>query len=302
MIFIMENKKRSLIIILLATILFTSLPVLAGTLNGAECSTAFFKVMKPGLEAYAAVEDIINMDISSFRAQVSGIVSLVETLANSLLAIFITIEIISEIDRKADDYRWEDAVRLLLKLLVIKTVIDMSSDILAAMYASVGVLMNGLTSGNMGTSMESMIRDYADDLAAPLDGLTYTLISTDYMFAYIEAVIMKWILSISGVLVSVIAATRIFQIVMMDCFAPIPMAFCGWSELKDTTKRFLMSYFAICLHGAVILVIMRVFTVLMSSSAIGNLSGFSQILVCSIALLKSIMSSSNWAKEIIGAA
>lgn len=307
MTFILENKKRAWALLIIFTLSFCTIPVLAAKYDSstiADCKKEIIEMITPGAESFEAIEELINIDISGFNAQTAPLTDGIKTLASSILGIFITIEILTEIERKGDDFRWEDSLKLLLKLLIIKTVVDMTSDLLTAMYSSVGVLMNTIAAEGTGLSFEDAIKNYANNLCDPLDGKSYFLspLLGAYMWCMLEAFIVKWVLIISGVLVSVIAATRIFQIVMLNCFAPIPMAFCGWSETKDTTKRFLMSYFATCLHGVVIMVIIRVFMVLMSSESIGALSGIMQILVCTIALLKSVMSSSNWSKEIIGAA
>lgn len=255
------------------------------------------------LETMAAAEQIIISDISVYDGEVSSIANAIKTLANSLLAIFVTAEILSEINRKGDDFRWEDSLRVVLKLLIIKNFIDMAPLIMNAMYNSVNAIITQLGTG--GNSLDVGLNTSAiaigEKIMKDIDECSGIFKGMQQSFIYVKFWIVMLGIKVCGLLVDVVAFARVIQLLMLKTLSPIPIVFCGWGETKDTTKRFALAFFAICLQGLVISVCFRIYLVILAQPVITSMSTTTGMLIATLVLAKSVMSSGNWAKELLGA-
>ena len=253
------------------------------------------------LETMAAAEQIITSDTGVYDSQVDGIADAIKALATTLLAIFVTAEVLSEINRKGDDFRWEDTLRLVIKLLIIKNIVDISPTVMSAMYNSVNdIILNlgtGATSLDEGLNASAIAfgQKVMDDIDG-CSGIKFLRQSFIYTKFWISMIGIK----VCGLLVDVVAFSRVIQLLMLRTLSPIPVVFCGWSETKDTTKRFALAFFAVCLQGLVISVCFRVYIVILSQPVIANMSTTTGMLIATLVLAKAVMSSGNWAKELLG--
>lgn len=256
------------------------------------------------LEAMATAETIITQDISTYDSQMSNIADSVKLLSSSLLAIFVIIEILTELNRKGDEFRWEDSVNLIIKLLIIKNVVDISPLVMNAMYNSVNkiILQLGQGSTSLDASLNTSAIAIGKKVMEEIDACKGIFKGIQQSFIYVKFWLNMLAIKICGLLVDVVAFSRIFQILWLKTLSSIPIVFCAWNETKDITKRFALSFFAVCLQGLVISVSFRLYLVVLQQPVISNMSTTIGMLLATLILAKAVMSSGNWAKELLGAA
>lgn len=205
--------------------------------------------------------------------------TVIRPLALLLMFIYFTIAIVDKASQ--ENFTWEQLWRLLGMLLVSKFVIEHGFEILKLCF-DIGMAIaadiqawtgyGGDTAAGV-ENAEEIINNFKEGL-----GLTGVLsvLGDLVMFVYL---LLPWALAwLIRLCVSVICYTRVIEIYLRATWAPVAMADFFHSGLQGTGARFLKNFLAVCLQGAVILVIAILFSKLMTgitaSSADSNLFTF----------------------------
>lgn len=253
---------------------------------------------------FSSIDGILQLSPEIYRSHSSltAIEEPVSTLAQGLMAIFIVIQLMAELNRKGDDFRWEDGARIAAQFIILKVIIDTYPDILAAMYESGKELVRS-TNLTMGDEVRELI---LTELIAPLvNDIQGVWKHVFWILDYLGVALFCVVLDVIGMIIFVICICRIIQMAIMTVMAPLPLAFVIWSETRDITKRFFLSYFAVCLQGVFIFIALAVFshtksTVLKQTLGMGD--GLVPSLLSLVILAVCVVSSGRWAKEILGVA
>ncbi len=253
---------------------------------------------------YSSIDGVLELspEVYQSHSSLSALNDSVSTLAQGLMAIFIVIQLMTELNRKGDDFRWEDGARIAAEFIVLKVIFDTYPDILTAMYESGKELVRGAHL-SLGHEVQELI---LTDLVLPLtDPVTGVWGHIFWIFDYLGAALFCVVLAVIGMIIFVICICRVIQMAIMTVMAPLPLAFVIWSETRDITKRFFLAYFAVCLQGAFIFIAFAIFSYTKSevlSNVLGLGTGIVPSLLSLVILAVCVVSSGRWAKEILGVA
>lgn len=243
-------------------------------------------IMGQGIASLSGISDVID-SVHAFILPVAWII----------LSILCLIDIIDVVTRKGEEMRWEDIIRILIKLVICKSIMEVIPYLMDAMF-------------NSATELAGQINQSIDD--SVLSGIRVGIANTikdDPTGGFIKTIpdrilqILQFLLGlliglavyISGLVVYVIAYGRIMELLVLQALSPLPCAFAGWQETKDIPKKFTLSYFAVCLQGVTMIICVRIYILLISNS-----TGNTMFLIFTVTLVVGITKSGNWAKQIVG--
>lgn len=253
-----------------------------------------------------------NLFSPSSGGAYSAVLTTVENLHNSvirplallLMFIYFTIALVDKMSQ--ENFTWEQLWRQIAMLLVSKFIIEHGFEILKLCF-DIGMAIaadiqawtgyGGDTASGV-ENAEEIINNFKEGL-----GLTGVLsvLGDLVMFVYL---LLPWALSwIIRLCVSVICYTRVIEIYLRATWAPVAMADFFHSGLQGTGARFLKNFLAVCLQGAVILVIAILFSKLMNGLVANDQNLFTFIgkyLAFYASAIMLMFKSLSLSKEIVG--
>jgi hypothetical protein len=231
-----------------------------------------------------------------------------------LIAVVCLLISFAQVAAKVDLIKWEMGVKLGIKFVFTKLMIERGHLFLEACWNQAGLwiraLVNAsgvgsLSSGGIGNMLfEETLKPIVEDAG--------TMEKFALLLPVLIFVLATWII---GMFLYVIAVGRLFEIYVLLLFAPIGFAFFpldngDGSGFSRITGRFVRTFAAACLHGVMIigcLVVFNVFTSAMVNTAISNLDSgmfgamFGVILI-QVVLAMAVAKSRGWANAILDAA
>ena len=132
-------------------------------------------------------------------------------------------------------------------------------------------------------------------------------ISVTATFYNIQLFIIGLILKIVFIMCAIIVIARVFELLVYTAIAPIPLATLSCEGLQDVGKGFLKSFAGVCLQSVVIIIMMIVYSTMLSSSAFdfsaisNQWRGQVKLLLFTFIFGAGVMQSGSWAKKICGA-
>lgn len=271
----------------------------------------------------SSVKDAAELLAGGFTSGITGssLFNLADMIAQAYIAPFCTtilcICLMIELAigaAKIDKLRWEDGVKIAVKLCLGKVCIDSGSTLLEAIYlqsqswiSSIG----GTATSSMGGTINKSIPDLIDNVTG--FGNVIGLLVT--------SIIMVIAIFVCGLLIKVMAYGRMFEIYAYVVISPLPLAFAplsggGEVGVNNITKRFLKTFIGVCLQGVMMLIVLRTFKLIIGNALIDAINdivvGSSDdmmkivellytMLLGSIALVVSVSKSGSWAKGIVDA-
>lgn len=217
-----------------------------------------------GEDLFDGIIEILTKD--PFTAY--GVQNVVTSLYNAIMAaammlmfIYFLIAVVDKMT--SENFTWEQLWKQMAMLLAAKLVIEHGLEIMTLM-SKVGVEIVGIVKaeglGEMrgGIDAEAVI----DNFESGFSGI-FKIIGDLVLFMYI---IFPWILSwIMGMCVKIICYTRLIEIYIRACFAPLALSDFFKNGFQGNGWRYLKSFFAICLQGGIILAIAVLFSKLLDS-------------------------------------
>lgn len=243
----------------------------------------------------------------------TNITSAIKSTAITLCVLFFMIDFFQK-SLHLQWVTWENIMMFFLKLFLARLFINNVGGIMA-------MIQNGFASmiGDTGLtwSLSFLIFPPKNDLEYFLSGeaLARAESSADVLWGDIDVMagfynigitIVGLIMKIVFIIAAIIVIARIFELLVYTVIAPIPFATFSCEGLQDVGKGFLKSYAAVCLQAVVIVVMMIVYSVLLTDEnrAILHLSGLGQGVVALLMTFifgAGVMQSGNWAKKFCGA-
>ena len=232
------------------------------------------EIFKDNALAYA---DLISSIINSFKEIILNILGIniydanivttgIESAALSLAGLFLAMEMISMISEFRFE-RIEDAIRLWIKLLFAKIIIENSSNIIGSIYdlfKGLGVVSidDGFSkiSGSIGNITEAAI--------APNKGL----LGEGYIFSCIVLLIVTLVVSALLIMLTIEIMGIVFEIGIHQAIGPIAISTLCNSTARSTGIAFIKSYAAVCLQTTVIGAIFTVYVKFADDFIVSDLS------------------------------
>ena len=219
------------------------------------------EIFKNNALAYA---DLISSIISSFKAIILNILEIdiydakivttgIESAALALAGLFLAMEMISLISEFRFE-RIEDAIRLWIKVLFAKIIIENSSVIIGGVYdlfRDLGMISidEGFTkiSANIGVITEETI------------DANKGMLGEGYIFACIVLLLVTLVVAIMLILLTIEIMGIVFEIGIHQAIGPIAISTLCNSTARSTGVSFIKSYAAVCLQTTVIGAIFTVY-------------------------------------------
>ncbi|WMJ77851.1 hypothetical protein RBQ61_02685 [Sedimentibacter sp. MB35-C1] len=191
--------------------------------------------------------------------------------------------------------RIEDIIRLILKMIIAKAVMEKSFELLNMVY---GIATDLILKVDFSVASIKIVDTAA--LAEQIDKMNF-IERIVFQTQFTPISIVSFILNL---MVFVICYGRIVEICIFTAVSPIPIATLSSEEYAGTAKGFFRHYFAICLHGLIIVIICMIFGGL-AQTLIGAADtsdfGVGMSISLSIMLIYVLSKSESWARQIMGA-
>ncbi|MCR4568147.1 MAG: hypothetical protein K5769_08840 [Pseudobutyrivibrio sp.] len=226
----------------------------------------------------------------------------------TIIGICLLIEL-AQVASKVDVIKWEHGLKIMVKMCLAKVFVDTAPKFLKACYqqASSWISSIGTTNIRIGTSLTERISDQCakiDGFWAPLGAM---------MTLNIPCLIIR----MCGLIVAVIAFGRMFEMYCLLAISPLPCAFFPLGDgsgggFSRITKKFLLNFIGVCLHGVMIMICIKVFGSIMTSivneelasggDALTNINNICyQLILGGIVLVMACAKSGQWAKSVLDA-
>lgn len=231
-----------------------------------------------GTGLFQDIFNMVNQNIFATSGKYATVRTLVANLYESavmpvalmLLCIYFLIALMDKFS--SENFTWEQMIRQMCMFLLGFALIDKGFELLDLLFQlgvefvnTVNGWINGGADGQIDKSLsDQIIKEFNDQKFAKI-GFIDDIFKFCYLFF---PYILSWIL---GMCVKIICYTRLIEIYIRAAFAPIAFSDFFHNGFQGGGWRFLKSFLAVCLQGAVILCIGAIFGALMP--VIFNLGG-----------------------------
>lgn len=232
--------------------------------------------------------------------------NIITPIALALLCIYFMVGMVDKLT--SEHFTWDQAMRQFCMLLAGFALIDYGLDLMNLLFklglALTQDIYGAVTSGSGAMSADTLDALYKNfQKETELTGLGF--IDDIVRFAYL---IIPWAISWAiSMVVTIVVYSRVIEIYARACFAPIAFSDFFNNGLHGSGWKFLKSFLAIALQGALILIITTIFSKLSQvlfgnfDDSIGYWAAMGQHLAFMISACMLMLRSLSLAKEIVGA-
>lgn len=190
--------------------------------------------------------------------------------------------------------RIEDIIRLLLKMIIAKIVMEKSFDLLNMVY---GMVTDLILEVDFSVASLKIVDTAA--LANHIEEMNW-IERVIFQTQFTPISIVSFILNL---MVFIICYGRILELCAFTALSPIPIATLSSEEYASTSKRFFQHYVAICLQGLIIVIDLMIFgglaQTLVGTAESGDF-GVGMSISLSVMLILVLSKSESWARQITG--
>ena len=262
-------------------------------------------------EALAKILDILQGGMASWE-EVLKIGQVLKPICMTIIAICLLIEVTQTLQR-VDALTFEHAAKFLIKIVLAKVMIDIAPSLLLAIYQTSVSWITGVKASGGDVKFGELIYESVGPLMAAQNGLWKTI------GLFLTATIVQLCIMGCAIITLVIAYGRMFELYVHLAVFPIPCSFLPLSGGNETfsriTIRFLKSFAAIALQGVLMAIVIRVYTLVMTTYVRTKLnevlrSGGNVVMwqlcllmmLASIVMVMALTKCGTWSKQIMDAA
>jgi len=237
-------------------------------------------------------------------------------VAYSLLGFFVAVELYHATQHMSTSKfgGLEMVMRCIIKVMVVKLVIDNTPVIMRAVYDLTVNLTIGVQKYATGLSGNSALMP-KEELQGVVAALTTDQVGVVVLLFLVMVVAVAVVFG-ATILVVVIALTRYIEIFLCVAFAALPLVCFASAETKSVGMGFAKNYLAVCLQGTILVLLIKFMVPLFSAVAvlIGNMvnapeaTGIESLVACvapvalCVAMITTIQHTREFANRIVGAA
>ncbi len=219
-----------------------------------------------GANLFENIYETLSVNLFSSGGAFGAAYSVVHAIYNTIMSIGVMLLfvyfIVSLVDKlSSDTFTWEMLWRQFALLLAAKYIMENGFQLLELIF-NIGMA----TAAQVSALGDPSVSETAIDAAAIIDEFTgsftgfYAIIGDVIMMLYL---LIPWLLSwIMGLCVSIICYSRVIEIYVRATFAPIALSDFFHSGLHGPGWRYLKSFLAVALQGALILVVGMIYSAL----------------------------------------
>jgi len=227
-----------------------------------------------------------------------------------IIGICLLIEI-AQISAKVDVMRWEQGLKICVKMVLARVMLDLAPTVLRAIYLQSTHWVSAASGIGSGSSLGLTLVNELIPLVDSMGGFF------EILGLYLSIGVVVIGIEICAVVIIVVSYGRLFEIYAHLAVAPLPCAFFPLSSGGDgtgfsrVTGKFFKSFAAVCLQAVMMVVCLRIFghimeAAVMHMAAMGAATGSIRVgelcflmLMGSIVLVMSVIKSGSWAKSIL---
>ena len=186
---------------------------------------------------------------------ITSIIGVLGAIGTALLVLFFTVGVIKTCGSFAELKKPETAVKVFIRFIIAKWLIDNCLSILVNFVTIVQSIITSVTSASsIGTALEFAI---PSDVQTTFEGI-----------GILDGAIPVWavcfISHLAMIVISIVLLLtvygRFFRIYMYTAIAPIPLSTMAGQPTENIARSFLKSYAGVCLQGVVIVLACVIFT------------------------------------------
>ena len=215
--------------------------------------------------------------------------SVVMPFAITILCYFMTAELYHVYCRSNGELDLQLVTTTVLKFVIPFVMITRSYDLIKIIFT----LFNALVR-NISKSLTMNLQGSSVDLGAYMAQIQGKSFIDQFLFVF-QLAPLQLIMAAMGVVVMVIVYGRLFEMIIYWIFAPIPLATLVSQEYSQIGKNFIKMFCAIMLQGAIMLLVVVLYTLLAKNAAVDpsyagafQLVGYSAVLVFALVKTGSI--------------
>lgn len=224
--------------------------------------------------------------------------AVIAPMALTIVTVCFLIEFL-KITIQMDVLKWEYGLRCFFKLVFAKVCIDISTDLLNAIYVTCAAWIDRVGTGTVtiGQTVWNQIENYFTSI-----GLLETI------GVFLAGGLIVIAIKIITIVIQVMAYARKFEICILLAIAPLPCAFLPLEDggASRIPKKYIMTFASSCLSGLFMIMSIRFYAELVDgviSSNLGNLSDFisiiGQVLLATLVLVMAVIKSGSWASKVL---
>lgn len=275
-----------------------------------EAFTSFDTLVNNAVSVLTGGGDALGWSADDVWTQVIGLSNALKPFCYIVIGICLLIEL-AQVASKVDIIKWEHGLKIAVKMVLSKAMIDIAPTFLKACYNQAALWI-----GSLGVSGGSSLGTYLSaTIDAEVDSISGNIFQP--LLLFIVCLLPLMAVKICGLLVEVIAFGRMFELYCLLCVSPLPCAFFplgdgsggGYSRI---TRKFFLNFIGVCLHGVMIIISIKLFGIMMTSAvnsmatggadAATNVSNLCYaMLLGGIVLVMACAKSGQWAKSILDA-
>lgn len=225
-----------------------------------------------GSDLFSSIYETLSINWFSSGAALTAARTLHNTIKPVALMLMFLYFMIAIVDKlSSENFTWEQLWRQMAMLLAAKYLIDNCFDILKLMF-DIGMAAAATLSSKYGTNVSSVTIN-AQTL---IDGFRQSMGFSEF-FSFLAEMLMvlylllPWLLSwIMRLCVSIVCYSRVIEIYCRAVFAPLAISDFFHTGLQGGGWRFLKNFLAVCLQGAMILVIAIIYSKLFASLTVNE--------------------------------
>lgn len=221
-----------------------------------------------GQDLFSGIWDTLKVNLFSSTGNYHAALDIVETLYSTVIQpiaimLMIIYFLLALVDKMtSENFTWEQMGRQMCMFLASFYLINHGFEILELLFELglslstdvYAVVKDDLLAGSQIDIVEQTIDTFKQTIKVP------NFLKDIVLFVYL---LIPWALSwIMGLVVKIICYTRIIEIYARATFAPVALSDFFHSGFQGAGWRFLKSFLAVCLQGALILVITTIYSAL----------------------------------------
>lgn len=231
----------------------------------------------------------------------ANVISIVENVSNLLTGVALTvisflfiIDLLENVLMKMEDLRYEDIVKVIMKMLFAKMFSSYMSLLILGIYGKVTDIILKIT------VTTKPFTDLAKEITSNVQIEGGFLDASIFLICNIFPII---VLQLAGIIIKVMAYARMFEFFVLVAISPIASSFLPYKGTADITKKFILNVVSVLLQGLVMLISIQIYAKLLTSFTL-DVSSVTALLLqtttLSCVLLMAITSSGKWAKQVVG--
>lgn len=250
--------------------------------------------------------DILDEDIST--GIIGTISSGINGIAYAVVALLFMVELLTVLLDKGEDLRWTDGIIVGMKAVISKEIVSWAALFMDAVFGLISSAMP-TTSDDERAELSAQIKQVGEGYISGFNKEDGMSALAENIVNFASCILPVSIVLITAILIMVMAYARGFELTILKSLSPIAYSFLPFKGTQEITKRYTLNFASVCLQAIVIVLCVylyvglqgELYTACWESSTPDEEKYKFKSLVYAVLLVFGMVSSSKWAKAVVGA-